>query len=233
MSEPLPNLFNLTKNIYTWYWEKTYETTEEKIINDLKEYNEKYLTKEEDFISVFENFNLYKETGVALWRTFRLLEEAEPFLKKINQKDPTDTAILFYLGEIALEKKEYQNAISYFNHYINIHPTHIPIINNAPKDDRNVPLDNNYLLNLWFIYLHRYDPNTIEAYTYLGDIYSILGNNEKAIYYYNEGIKTAPTHHLAPYVSLAEFLKKKNEKLNLIIKLYEKKIKNKIALNNI
>lgn len=236
MNKSLPNLFNLTKDIYRWYSEVTYNLTEEEVIAYIKDYNKNYLINEEKFISDSENFKLYKSTGIALWRTFRL-EEAEPFLEKINEKDTDSTEILFYLGEIALEKKEYQKAINYFNDYIKIHPIHIPLNQNFPllhnkkEKEPNYISDNNYLLDFWFIDFHRYDANTIEAYTYLGDIYSILGNNEKAIYYYNEGIKTAPTHHLAPYISLANLFEKQNEDLILIINLYEKATNNLLTTN--
>jgi tetratricopeptide (TPR) repeat protein len=205
-------LFKVPYDIYRWYSECTYNTTTEKLLALLQDFEKITKEVEASFSKDTQLFESYKIIAHITWRSYHQLQ-AKPLLETVIAYDDSQAETHFYLGQIYQEElKDFPKAIKHYSKFISLEPNLVP--------------ENNYFIDGWFLYHHAYEPSTIEAFTNLGDIHKSNQDYEQAKEAYIKAISLNPNHHLAPYSQLAKLLIDKEQDLIGAFKAYQKALKN-------
>ncbi|MEW6731471.1 MAG: hypothetical protein AB1489_09065 [Acidobacteriota bacterium] len=206
-------LFKVPYDIYRWHSEVFYNTTTEKLLELLDDFERIRAEVEAEFVKNPDLFQGYMFVAHVIWRTYHQLQ-AKPLLETIIHYDPKQAETYFYLGQIYQDElKDFPQAIKHFAKFIELEPNLVP--------------ENNYFIDSWFINTHAYEPSTIEAFINLGDIYLQQYHDYKqAKEYYIKAICLNPDHHLAPYTRLAELLITSEQDFSAALKAYKKAMKN-------
>lgn len=209
-------LFKVPYSIYWMHAEVSYNTSQKRLIELLRDFERIREEIESQFCNNQVIFQHYQLVAHVVWRTYHQLQ-AKPMLEAVVRFDPNQAETHFYLGQIYQDElQDFPQAIIHFNKFIELEPNLLPA--------------NNYFLDGYFIDRHAYQPSTMEALTNLGDIYGQhYRDYQQAKDFYIKAIRLNPDHHLAPFLQLAELLIKQEENFSAALKAYTKARKNFIA----
>jgi tetratricopeptide (TPR) repeat protein len=211
-------LFIVPYSICWMHSEVSYNTSQKRLIELLRDFERIHAKIEAEFGNNQEIFQHYQLVAHVVWRTYHQLQ-AKSMLQTVVRFDPNQAETHFYLAQIYQDElQDFPQAIFHFNKFIELEPNLVPA--------------NNYFLDGYFIDRHAYEPSTMEAFTNLGDIYcQQYRDYQQAKEFYNKAIRLNPNHHLAPYLQLAELLIIQEQNFSAALKAYTKARKNFITTN--
>ena len=203
---PLQKLGGMSRDCERNIYDKAATTVEQYIAN----FNQYHHFLEIMTMSATEK-NSYMKMVFEVW-TYYYLPALEPYFNFMLCWAEINPKVYFYLGQLYHGfRKEKDKALIYFKKYLSNTSAEVPL--------------NNYFISEMGYNTRNYTPGTSEAYTWMAEIYEESGREKEAIESCRKGIRTAPSHHQAPYLGLIKALMKdKNnnaEIFELSLKYYD------------
>lgn len=187
---------------------------------------------------------------VQLWATFRIVE-IEPLLLCIAKYWDASYEPIYYLGEIAYQRQDYDLARQYFEHFLSLLPADVsslsqfrhysqrriseePAETPAEKAKNLLPLPWANLVSITALYdnpcYHALPPNSMEARIFLAQIALKAANIKEAERQYLLAIELCPRHWLAPHFALGRLLLQQKKQTKTAIRHFLQAEKNILAV---
>lgn len=167
-----------------------------KNLNEEKKYEEVIDLLPDNILEEYRDADLYAEAAQAYYRLKKndLCKEAG---EKAIELNPEQAKAYYYLGNIYMDFRQFDNAIIFYNNSIKANPNLA-----YPYNGRGNVY---YRLKQYDKALEAYnkaietDPKDSHPYNGLGNVYRTLKQNNKAIEYYNKAINIDPEKEYAYY----------------------------------
>jgi tetratricopeptide (TPR) repeat protein len=158
----------------------------------------------------------YLQLAHLMWRSYHLVE-VRPMLEAIVQVQPYQAETWFYLGQLyADDLGKMDKARQCFERFLQLKPSHRP--------------PNNYCLSSDYASCNAYEPCTQDAYANLARIAAANPATHADVRaLFAKAIAFDPTHHLAPYAQLAEFIMDQDRDFREGYRLYALALANHLA----
>jgi tetratricopeptide (TPR) repeat protein len=186
---------------------------------------------------------------VQLWATYRIVE-IEPLLLLIAKYWDASYEPIYYLGQIAYQRQDYDLARQYFEQFLTLLPANVSSLSQfrhysqrrisedsdqapAKKAKNTLPLPWDNLRTIAALHdnpqYHALPPNSLEAHIFLAKIALHNNNINEAESQYLQAIALCPTHWLAPHFELGQLLLKYRHKTKAALRHLLQAEKNTLA----
>lgn len=207
-----------------------------------------------------ENTEIYNQTWthviVQLWATYRIVE-IEPLLLLVAKYWDASHEPIYYLGEIAYQRQDYDLARQYFEQFLTLLPAGVSNLSQfrhysirqvqvdedspesaataaAKKIKNPLPLPWANLVSIVALHdnptYHALPPNSIEAHIFLAQIALKAANIKEAERQYLLAIELCPRHWLAPHFAFGSLLLQQKKQTKTAVKHFFQAEENILAV---